>query len=233
MLRPKTLNKEILKEFKSDYNRLIEDGCFDDFRAISIEGWTWGKNIAVDYALEQFSEIAKEIYENTNFKEYEKQKYYINQYFTAVCLEKLKGKIFCGEITPNERYNDFLNGSKNIKINWFDKIKLRLTSDNFFNYLKNKYYYFRSEAEVKHIYGKSRYKQYNFLEKIWFFNKYRAFAVMQDYYYNAKRIAKSDFRFTITMKDSHAVYSKAFKLIPVLFLVMFIVYRIMYFITFN
>lgn len=235
MLRPKTLSRKLLKEFRSDYERLTGNGDIYDFRIMCILAWGHGKNFAVDYTMKQFNEIAKEIYENTNFKKYEKQKYYIKHYFTLVCLEKLKEKILCGEIMPNERYNDFLNESKNIKINWFDKIKLRLTSEIFFEYLIDKYYYFRPEAELKHEYGKSFYKQYNFWEKVCFFNKYRAFAVMQDYNYNAKRIAKSDFRVIMIIKKPRTVYSTAlirFKIMLILFLVMFIVYWVMNYIYF-
>ncbi len=134
-----------------------------------------------------------------------------------------------GEITPNKRYNDLLNGSKNVKTIWFDKIKLRLASNGFFIYLKNKYYYFWSEEEIKHIHGKSLFKYYNFLEKIFFFNKYRAFAVLQDYHYNAKRIAKQDFRSTIMRKNPPTVYSTAFGLILVAFLARFIAYIIAHF----
>lgn len=230
MLRPRTLNKKLLKEFRSDYDRLTENGNLCDFTTICIQGWGWGKNFVVDYTMKQFDEIAKEIYDNTNFKEYEKQKYYIKQYFTLVCLEKLKEKILCGEIMPNESYNDFLNESKNVKINWFDKIKLRLTSEVFFEYLIDKYYYFRPEAEIKHEYGNSRYKQYKFWEKFLFFNKYRTFAVMQDYHYNAKRIAKFHFSAVIMIKNPRTAYSIAlmrFKIMLVLFLVMFIAYGIM------
>lgn len=230
MVRPKTLNKEILKEFRSDYDSLIEIGYFEKFRVIIIQGRIVSENIALDFTFEQFSEIAKKIFESTNFKEYEKQKYYIGQYFVAVYLNKFKEKLLNGEITPNERYNDLLNGSKNVKINWFDKIKLRLTSNVFFAYLKNKYYYFWSEAEIKHIHGKSLFKYYNFLEKIFFFNKYRAFAVMQDYRYNAKRIAKQEFRSTIMRKNPPTVYSTAFKLILAAFLARLIAYIIVHFI---
>lgn len=230
MIRPKTLNRKLLKEFRSDYDRLTGNGDIYDFRIMCVLAWGWGKNFAVDYTMKQFNKIAEEIYENTNFKEYEKQKYYIKQYFTLVCLEKLKEKILCGEIMPNKRYIDFLNESKNVKINWFDKIKLRLTSKIFFEYLIDKYYYFRPEAELKHEYGKSLYKRYNFLEKIWFSNKYRAFAVMQDYHYNAKRIAKFHFSAVIMIKKPRTAYSTAlirFKIMLILFLVMFIVYGIM------
>lgn len=229
MLRPKTLNGKLLKEFRKNYDSLIENGYFEKFRVIIIRGYAISENIAADFTFEQFSEIAKEIFENTDFKEYEKQKYYIGQYFVAVYLNKFKEKLLNGEITPNERYNNLLNGSKNVKINWFDKIKLRLTSNVFFIYLENKYYYFWSEAEIKHIYGKSLFKYYNFLEKIFFINKYRAFAVMQDYYYNAKRIAKQDFRSTIRRKNPPTVYSTAFGLILVAFLARFMAYVIVHF----
>ena len=152
----------------------------------------------------------------------------MKQYFTAVFLEKLKEKILRGEITPNERYADLLSGSENVKINWFDKIKLRLTLRNFFNYLIYKYYYFWSETDIEHIYG----KEYNSLEKFYFFNKYRAFAVMQDYYYNAKRIAKKDFSDIIMLKNppsahsSDSRYLRKLKLMPVIILVMCIVNKI-------
>lgn len=229
MLRPKTLNKEILKEFRSDYDSLIENGYLEKFRVIIIRGLAVSENIAVDFTFEQFSEIAKEIFESTDFKEYEKQKYYIGQYFVAVYLNKFKEKLLNGEITPNERYNNLLSGSKNVKINWFDKIKLRSTSNVFFIYLESKYYSFLPEAEIKHIHGKSLFKYYNFLEKIFFFNKYRAFAVMQDYHYNAKRIAKQEFRSTIMRKNPPTVYSTAFGLILVAFLARFIAYIIAHF----
>lgn len=229
MLRPKTLNGKLLKEFRKNYDSLIENGYFEKFRVIIIRGYAISENIAVDFTFEQFSEIAKEIFESTDFKEYEKQKYYIGQYFVAVYLNKFKEKLLNGEITPNERYNDLLSGSKNVKINWFDKIKLRLTSNVFFIYLESKYYSFLSEAEIKHIHGKSFFKYYNFMEKIFFFNKYRAFAVMQDYHYNAKRIAKQDFRSTIMRKNPPTVYSTAFGLILLAFLARFIAYVIVHF----
>lgn len=235
MLKPRTLNKEVLKECRSDYDKLTENGDFDYFRITIMQGLIFGKSIAVDFTHEQFDEIAKEIYDNTDFKEYKKQKYYIKQYFTAVFLEKLKGKILRGEITPNERYADLLSGSENVKINWFDKIKLRLTLRNFFNYLIYKYYYFWSETDIEHIYG----KEYNFLEKVYFFNKYRAFAVMQDYYYNAKRIAKKDFSDIIMLKNppsahsSDSRYLRKLKLMPVIILVMCIVNIILNYIYFK
>lgn len=229
MLRPITLNRKFLNEFRSDYDMLIKNGSFGKFRFIIIQGLTWGKNIAVGFSIEQFNEIAKEIYENTNFKEYKKQKYYIGQYFLALFFNKFKEKMLCGELTPNERYADFLNGSKNVKINWFDKIKLKLASGDFFDYLITKYYYFWSEAEIKHIYSKSLFKYYNFWEKIFFFNKYRAFAIMQDYHYNAKRIAKYKFRTTIMRKNPPTVYSTAFKFILVAFLARLIAYIIVHF----
>lgn len=235
MLKPRTLNKEVLKECRSDYDKLTENGDFDYFRITIMQGLIFGKSIAVDFTREQFDEIAKEIYDNTDFKEYKKQKYYIKQYFTAVFLEKLKEKILRGEITPNERYADLLSGSENVKINWFDKIKLRLTLRNFFNYLIYKYYYFWSETDIEHIYG----KEYNFLEKFYFFNKYRAFAVMQDYYYNAKRIAKKDFSDIIMLKNppsahsSDSRYLRKLKLMPVIILVMCIVNIILNYIYFK
>lgn len=235
MLKPRTLNKEVLKECRSDYDKLTENGDFDFFRITIMQGLIFGKSIAVDFTREQFDEIAKEIYDNTDFKEYKKQKYYIKQYFTAVFLEKLKEKILRGEITPNERYADLLSGSENVKINWFDKIKLRLTLRNFFNYLIYKYYYFWSETDIEHIYG----KEYNFLEKVYFFNKYRAFAVMQDYYYNAKRIAKKDFSDIIMLKNppsahsSDSRYLRKLKLMPVIILVMCIVNIILNYIYFK
>lgn len=235
MLRPRTLNKEVLKECRSDYDELTENGDFDYFRITIMQGLIFGKSIAVDFTREQFDEIAKEIYDNTDFKEYKKQKYYMKQYFTAVFLEKLKEKILRGEITPNERYADLLSGSENVKINWFDKIKLRLTLRNFFNYLIYKYYYFWSETDIEHIYG----KEYNFLEKFYFFNKYRAFAVMQDYYYNAKRIAKKDFSDIIMLKNppsahsSDSRYLRKLKLMPVIILVMCIVNIILNYIYFK
>lgn len=235
MLRPRTLNKEVLKECRSDYDKLTENGDFDFFRITIMQGLIFGKSIAVDFTREQFDEIAKEIYDNTDFKEYKKKKYYIKQYFTAVFLEKLKEKILRGEITPNERYADLLSGSENVKINWFDKIKLRLTLRNFFNYLIYKYYYFWSETDIEHIYG----KEYNFLEKVYFFNKYRAFAVMQDYYYNAKRIAKKDFSDIIMLKNppsahsSDSRYLRKLKLMPVIILVMCIVNIILNYIYFK
>lgn len=235
MLRPRTLNKEVLKECRSDYDKLTENGDFDFFRITIMQGLIFGKSIAVDFTREQFDEIAKEIYDNTDFKEYKKKKYYIKQYFTAVFLEKLKEKILRGEITPNERYADLLSGSENVKINWFDKIKLRLTLRNFFNYLIYKYYYFWSETDIEHIYG----KEYNSLEKFYFFNKYRAFAVMQDYYYNAKRIAKKDFSDIIMLKNppsahsSDSRYLRKLKLMPVIILVMCIVNIILNYIYFK
>lgn len=235
MLRPRTLNKEVLKECRSDYDKLTENGDFDYFRITIMQGLIFGKSIAVDFTREQFDEIVKEIYDNTDFKEYKKKKYYIKQYFTAVFLEKLKEKILRGEITPNERYADLLSGSENVKINWFDKIKLRLTLRNFFNYLIYKYYYFWSETDIEHIYG----KEYNFLEKVYFFNKYRAFAVMQDYYYNAKRIAKKDFSDIIMLKNppsahsSDSRYLRKLKLMPVIILVMCIVNIILNYIYFK
>lgn len=235
MLRPRTLNKEVLKECRSDYDKLTENGDFDFFRITIMQGLIFGKSIAVDFTREQFDEIAKEIYDNTDFKEYKKKKYYIKQYFTAVFLEKLKEKILRGEITPNERYADLLSGSENVKINWFDKIKLRLTLRNFFNYLIYKYYYFWSETDIEHIYG----KEYNFLEKVYFFNKYRAFAVMQDYHYNAKRMAKKDFSDIIMLKNppsahsSDSRYLRKLKLMPVIILVMCIVNIILNYIYFK
>lgn len=238
MLRPRTLNKEVLKECRNDYDKLTENGDFDDFKIMIMHAWIWGENIAVDFTREKFSEIAKEIYDNTDFKEYKKQKYYIKQYFTAVCLEKLKEKILRGEITPNERYADLLYGSKNVKINWFDKIKLRLTLANFFNYLKAKYYYFWSEKDIVHTYG----KEYDFLEKFLFFNKYRAFAVMQDYRYVAKRIAKHDFSDIIMLKNPPSAHSansmylrylRKLKLMPVFILVLSIMYTILHYIYFK
>lgn len=235
MLKPRTLNKEVLKECRSDYDKLTENGDFDYFRITIMQGLIFGKSIAVDFTREQFDEIAKEIYDNTDFKEYKKKKYYIKQYFTAVFLEKLKEKILRGEITPNERYADLLSGSENVKINWFDKIKLRLTLRNFFNYLIYKYYYFWSETDIEHIYG----KEYNSLEKFYFFNKYRAFAVMQDYYYNAKRIAKKDFSDIIMLKNppsahsSDSRYLRKLKLMPVIILVMCIVNIILNYIYFK
>lgn len=231
MLRPRTLNKEVLKECRRNYDRLTENGDFDYFKITIMRGLNLGENIALDFTREQFDEIAKEIYDNTDFKEYENQKYYIEQYFTAVYLEKLKEKILRGEITPNERYADLLSGSKNVKINWFDKVKLRLTLENFFNYLIYKYYYFWSEATIEHIYG----KEYNFLEKVYFFNKYRAFAVMQDYHYNAKRIAKGHFRDVIMIKSPPADsrYLRRLKLMPVVILVMCVVNIILNYIYFK
>lgn len=237
MLKPRTLNKEVLKECRSDYDKLTENGDFDFFRITIMQGLIFGKSIAVDFTREQFDEIAKEIYDNTDFKEYKKKKYYIKQYFTAVFLEKLKEKILRGEITPNERYADLLSGSENVKINWFDKIKLRLTLRNFFNYLIYKYYYFWSETDIEHIYG----KEYNFLEKFYFFNKYRAFAVMQDYYYNAKRIAKKDFSDIIMLKNPPSAHSadsmylrylRKLKLMPVFILILSIIYTILHYIYF-
>lgn len=239
MVRPKTLNKEILNEFRSDYDKLTKNRYFEPFKSIIIQCFTCSSNIAVDFQYEQFKEIAREIFTNTNFKECEKQKYYIKHYFVAVYLNKFKEKLLDGEFTPNERYNDFLNGSKNIKINLFDKFKLILTSDNFFDYLVNKYYYFYSEAEIErkyYIYGKSRLKHFIFLEKLFFFNKYRAFAVMQNYHYNAKRIAKNKFRTAIATvrmgNRSKDRYLRRLDFFPVLLLIMLIANIILHFIYF-
>lgn len=59
MLRPKTLNRKLLKEFRSDYDSLIENGYFEKFRVIIIQGRIVSENIAVNFTFEQFSEIAK------------------------------------------------------------------------------------------------------------------------------------------------------------------------------
>lgn len=240
MVRPKTLNKEILNEFRSDYDKLTKNKYFEPFKSIIIQCFTCSSNIAVDFHNNHFKEIAREIFANTNIKEYEKQKYYIKHYFAAVYLNKFREKLLNGEFIPNERYNDFLNESKNVKINLFDKIKLRLTSDKFFDYLANKYYYFYSEAEIelykKIIYGSSRFKHFKFWEKFLFLNKYRAFAVMQDYYYNAKRIAQNEFRAAITTarmenRSKNRYLRKLelmLELMPAIILIMAIAYTIMH-----
>ena len=59
MLRPKTLNRKLLKEFRSDYDSLIENGYFEKFRLIIMHGIMVSENIAVDFTFGQFSEIAK------------------------------------------------------------------------------------------------------------------------------------------------------------------------------
>lgn len=182
------------------------------------------KNITDNITEEQIRDYLKNIYENTDFKKYEEQKYYLELYFLAVYLTALKKDILCGKVAASERYSDFLNNIKDIKITWFDKLKLKMTGDIFFDYLKDKYYYFEPDKVIKRKYYKDRLKFYQFAEKFLFFNKYRAFAVMQqDYFYNTKRYAKYHLRIAGRSLNGGSQYIGV-KLIIVHFLAALIAY---------
>ena len=221
MLKPKTKDEKILNNLRRHYDWIMWDieNSFSSFkRMIEFEGNPIVRRIADNITDEQITEYIKEIHENTDFSEYEEQKYYFRQYFLAVFMHKFKNKIINGNVEPTERYKEFLTKSQNIKINWFDRLKLKMTSDIFFDYLKDKYYYFEENRVIKRAYYAERLKFYRFAERFMFGSEYRAFAVMQDFHYNARHIAKHRFYLATLKIETHPSYSIVIKLIICTFL---------------
>lgn len=222
MLKPKTKDIKILDELSWNYNLMTDKNwapVFEFFEGmLEIDTEKICKNISDKIEKSQISEYLKEIYDNTDFSEYEEQKYYFEHYFLAVFMLKFKNEIINGNVEPSERYKDFLTKSQNIKINWFDRLKLKMTSDIFFDYLKDKYYYFEENRVIRRAYYAERLKFYRFAERFMFGSEYRAFAVMQDFHYNARRIAKYRFKLWTIKLSTSPDYSIVIKLIICTFL---------------
>ncbi|MGN0609793.1 MAG: hypothetical protein ACI4J6_11340 [Oscillospiraceae bacterium] len=219
MVKPKTKDENILSTCSLDYSLLVEKNNRFSFFKSMLKDTTVSvsRNITDNITEEQLDIYLKNIYDNTDFKKYEKQKYYLEHYFLAIYLNIIKDEILKEKIAGNKKYLDFLSKSREIKITWFDKLKIMLTTDTFFDYLKDKYYYFESDKIISEKYYKGRLKFYRCIEKILFYNEYRAFAVMQDYFYNAERIAKYHFKLRTVHHKKNSKYSIVIKLIIVTF----------------